>query len=93
MINVPEILRALKIGTVFTHGRTDLMPDSWVKYGDDLYRRTYDWIPYTAATFRGWDHIEITEPVTGSLTDIEAHAKELEELKIDAILREDARPE
>jgi hypothetical protein len=75
-VNVPEVLGRLPVGAVFTHANPDIMPDSWVKVGKDSYRRTYDWLTFSAADFKTWNHVELTEPVDGSITQEEADQRE-----------------
>lgn len=75
-MDVPAFLRALPVGAVFTHASPDQQPDSWVKIGEDTYRRTYDWVRFEADDFASWDHAELTEPVSYSITQDEADEKE-----------------
>jgi hypothetical protein len=74
-MDVPEFLRSLPAGAVFTHGRVNEQPDIWVKFGD-RYRRTYSWVLFEAEDFRSWTHAELTEPVHYSITQAEADAME-----------------
>lgn len=52
------------------------MPDSWVKVGADLYRRTYDWLTFSADHFAYWSHVELTDPIDCSITQQEANRRE-----------------
>ena len=76
--DVPSFLRALPIGATFTHGRTDRLPDSWIKIDGVHYRRTYDWVRFTADDFAAWTHVELTEPVDYSISQAEADRIEAE---------------
>lgn len=80
-MDVPEFLRSLPIGSVFTHGNPNLQPDSWIKIDDDLYRRTYDWVQFRANNFSSWEHVELTEPVPYSISQAEADWREAVERK------------
>lgn len=75
-MDVPEFLRELPIGAVFTHARADQLPDSWIKISDDTYRRTYDWVRFGADDFSSWTHAELTEPVDYSVSQAEADEME-----------------
>ena len=79
LMDVPSFLLALPIGSVFTHGNPNSQPDSWVKIGDDRYRRTYDWIQFRAINFSSWEHVELTEPVPYSISQAEADRREAAE--------------
>lgn len=74
--DVPAFLRALPIGATFTHAEPGQQPDSWVKIGDDTYRRTYHWVRFTADDFDTWTHVELTEPVPYSISQPEADEQE-----------------
>jgi len=75
-MDVPAFLRALPVGAVFTHASPDQQADSWVKIGEDTYRRTYSWVRFQADDFGSWGHAEVTEPVSYSITQAEADAME-----------------
>lgn len=77
--DVPAELRKLPVGAVFTHGRTDLLPDSWIKVAENTYRRSYDWVRFTADAFATWPRVELTDPIPGSITQAEADAREAKE--------------
>lgn len=77
-MDVPDFLRALPVGAVFTHASPDEQADSWVKIGEDTYRRTYHWVRFTAVDFSSWTHAELTEPVDYSITQEEADQQEAE---------------
>lgn len=75
-MDVPSFLRSLPTGSVFTHAAADQQPDSWVKIGEDTYRRTYSWVRFEADDFASWTHAELTEPVPYSVTQDEADEME-----------------
>lgn len=75
-MDVPAFLRALPIGAVFTHARPDEQADSWVKVGEDTYRRTYSWVRFESDDFASWMRVELTEPVPYSITQAEADEME-----------------
>lgn len=75
-MDVPAFLRTLPVGAVFTHASPNQQADSWVKIGEDTYRRTYSWIRFQADDFASWDHVELTEPVSYSITQDEADEME-----------------
>lgn len=75
-MDVPAFLHSLPVGSVFTHARPDQQPDSWVKIGEDTYRRSYDWVRFAAEDFNSWTHAELTEPVDYSITQDEADQME-----------------
>ncbi|MFF1876589.1 hypothetical protein [Leifsonia sp. NPDC058230] len=76
--DVPAFLAALPVGAVFTHGTPGKQPDSWIKTGRDSFRRTYHWVRFTADDFADWTHVELTTPVSYSITQEEADKLETE---------------
>lgn len=77
-MDVPAFLRALPVGAVFTHASPNQQADSWVKIGEDTYRRTYSWVRFGADDFASWTHAELTEPVSYSITQEDADRWEAE---------------
>jgi hypothetical protein len=75
-MDVPAFLRSLPVCAVFTPARPDEQPDSWIKIGEDTYRRTYFWFTFKADDFREWRHAELTEPVGYSISQGEADEME-----------------
>ncbi|NYD76072.1 hypothetical protein [Leifsonia soli] len=78
-MDVPAFLRSLPVGAVFTHAQPHQQADSWIKIGEDTYRRTYSWVRFNADDFREWTHAELTEPVDYSITQEEADQIEARE--------------
>jgi hypothetical protein len=86
-VHVPAFLRQLPIGAIFTHATAGQMPDSWVKVNELKFRRTYDYRLFEAIDFESWTHVELTEPIPGSIDQEEA------DRRMDAALRKPPRRE
>ena len=69
---VLAFLQALPVGGVFTHATPGQQPDSWVKVAENNFRRTYGFRSFELWEFASWTHVELTEPVEGSIDQAEA---------------------